>query len=86
MTLSGVPFHTFEDYIKHAEIKSAKNQKSGVECVQTVIDNFSILIQQEREILKQANDADDEGSANLVSDYISQTEKTLWMLSSYMAG
>lgn len=84
LTLSGVPFHSFEDYIQHADIKSAKNKNSGEECIQMVIENFTTLIQKERAILKQANNAEDEGTANLVSDYISQTEKTLWMLSSYM--
>lgn len=84
LTLSAVPFHSFEDYIAHSDIKSAKNKNSGKECVQIVIENFAILIQKERKILKQANNAEDEGTANLVSDYISQTEKTLWMLSSYM--
>lgn len=84
LTLSGVPSHSFEDYIANSDIKSAKNKHSGEECIQLIIENFATLIQKERAILKQANNAEDEGTANLVSDYISQTEKTLWMLSAYM--
>ena len=79
LTLSGVPFH-----LEYSDIKSAKNKKSGEECIQMVIENVVILIQKERAILKQENNAEDEGMANLVSDFFSQTEKILWMLSSYM--
>jgi starvation-inducible DNA-binding protein len=46
--------------------------------------NFSILLQKERAILSLAGDANDEGTVSLMSDYISQTEKTLWMLKSYL--
>ena len=46
--------------------------------------NFSIIINLERAILSLAAEADDEGTVSLMSDYISQTEKTLWMLNSYL--
>ena len=34
--------------------------------------------------LELAAEADDEGTVSLMSDYISETEKTLWMLNSYI--
>jgi len=48
------------------------------------VKNFSVLILKEREILSLAGEAEDEGTVSLMSDYISQTEKTLWMLNSYL--
>lgn len=45
-----------------------------------VVKNLSLLILKEREILSLAGDA--EGTVSLMSDYISQTEKTLWLLTS----
>ena len=84
LTLQGVPLHTFEDYLDIASIKSYKNDKVGSESVQLVIDNITTLITKERTILAKAGEADDEGTASQMSDYITETEKTLWMLNSYM--
>ena len=85
LTLEGVPLHTFEDYLAIASIKSVKKDKVGAESVMDVVANFSILIAKERAILTKAGNADDEGTASQMSDYITETEKTLWMLNSYMS-
>lgn len=84
LTLQSVPLHTFEDYLATAVIKSFKQDKVGSESVKTVIDNFTTLINKERAILAKAGEADDEGTVSQMSDYITETEKTLWMLNSYM--
>lgn len=83
LTLEGEPLHTFTDYLKVSEIKEEKGVTNGLEGVKIIIQNFSTLILREREILSLAADADDEGTVSLMSDYISETEKTLWMLNSY---
>ncbi len=84
LTLEGEPLHTFSDYLKVSELKEAKGIINRVEGVEVVVKNFSLLILKEREILNLAGDAEDEGTASLMSDYISETEKTLWMLNSYL--
>lgn len=84
LTLEGVPFHTYADYLKTAEIKEAKTVTDGNAAMEIIVKNFSSLITKERHILSLASDAEDEGSVSLMSDYISQTEKTLWMLNSYL--
>ena len=84
LTLQGVPLHTFEDYLDITSITSYRNDKVESESVQLVIDNFSTLIIKERAILTKAGEADDEGTASQMSDYITETEKTLWMLNSYI--
>jgi len=84
LTLEGEPLHTFTDYLKTAEIKEEKNVTNGTKGVEIIVKNFSTLIAKERNILSLAGNADDEGSASLMSDYISETEKTLWMLNSYL--
>lgn len=84
LTLDGEPLHTFTDYLSISEIKEEKGVTNGIEGVNIIINNFSILILKEREILSLAAEADDEGTVSLMSDYISETEKTLWMLNSYI--
>lgn len=84
LTLEGEPLHTFTDYLDISEIKEEKGITNGIEGVNIIINNFSILILKEREILSLAAEADDEGTVSLMSDYISETEKTMWMLNSYI--
>ncbi len=84
LTLEGTPLHTFSDYIKHSQIKEVKDIASGEEGVQNVLDNFKSLLQIERNLLNLADEAEDEGTNSLMSDYISQTEKTVWMLKAYL--
>jgi starvation-inducible DNA-binding protein len=84
LTLQGVPYHTFTDYLAHSEIKPVKKDRVGRESVAVVIENFSSLIRLERVILSIASEAEDEGTVSQMSDYITETEKTLWMLNSYM--
>ncbi len=84
LTLEAEPLHTFSDYLKTSSIKEVKNLVNGKKGVEIILNNFSTLIHTEREILKLASNADDEGTVSLMSDYISQTEKTVWMLRSYL--
>ena len=84
LTLEGEPLHTFSDYISNSKIKEERSVTNGIEGVEIIMGNLSNIIILEREILSLAGDADDEGTVGLMSDYISQTEKTLWMLNSYL--
>ena len=84
LTLEAEPFHTFSDYLENSQIKEEKSVTNGIEGVKIIVKNFSTIIALERQILSLAGDADDEGTVSLMSDYISQTEKTLWMLNSYL--
>lgn len=84
LTLEAEPFHTFSDYLKNSQINEEKSVTNGIEGVKIIVKNFSTIITLERQILSLAGDAEDEGTVSLMSDYISQTEKTLWMLNSYL--
>ncbi len=84
LTLEAEPIHTFSDYLKNSRIKEEKGITDGTKGVKIIIKNFSTIITLERIIQSLAEDADDEGTSSLMSDYISHTEKTLWMLSSYL--
>lgn len=84
LTLEGKPGHTFTDYLKTASISEVKNVTNGPEGIAIVLKNFKSLLTIERDILAIAAEANDEGTDSLMSDYISQTEKTVWMLKAYL--
>lgn len=84
LTLGATPLHTFDDYKNTAKIKSVKDVSDGKKGVQTILDAFEILIIKQRELLNLSSDAGDEGTNALMSDYIREQEKLVWMYSSFL--
>lgn len=84
LTLGGTPLHTFSDYLKHSTIKEAANVNDSTGTVTTTLANFKTLLELERKILELSGEADDEGTNSQMSDYITQQEKTVWMLTAYL--
>ena len=84
LTLGVTPLHSFSDYLKTSTVKEAINISESTQAVQTVIDNFSVILSLQREILKMAQEVNDEGTSALISDYIRQQEKMVWMYASYL--
>jgi starvation-inducible DNA-binding protein len=84
LTLGGTPLHTFEDYQKTTQIKSIKNNSDGNTGITNVLDSFKIIIIKQRDLLNLAAETDDEGTNALMSDYIREQEKLVWMYSSFL--
>lgn len=84
LTLGFTPMHTFSDYMKEAKIKEAKDISDAKGTVQTVLEGYQVLLKIEREILSLAGETDDEGTSALMSDYIREQEKSVWMYNSFM--
>ncbi|WP_439132797.1 Dps family protein [Polaribacter sp.] len=84
LTLQGKPLHTFTDYIENASVPVGKNISKDVESVALIVNSLSELLTIEREILDLSADADDEGTNAMMSDFIAEQEKTIWMLNSWL--
>lgn len=84
LTLGGTPLHTFTDYLAISEIKEQKNMTEAIETVTSVLDSFKVLLIKQRIILDIAGEAGDEGSNALMSDYIREQEKLVWMYSAFL--
>ena len=84
LTLGEHPKHSFTSYLETAQIKETVNVSTGKETVKTVLENLNVLLCMERQILKDAADAGDEGTATLMSDDIALQEKEVWMLGAYL--
>lgn len=83
LTLGSTPLHTFSDYLRTSEIRETKDLSDSTSTVEATLNSFKITIVKERVLLSTAQQFGDEGTATLMSDYISQQEKTVWMLSAY---
>ncbi|WP_010518878.1 Dps family protein [Croceivirga radicis] len=85
LTLGGTPLHTFEDYTNAAKVPVGKNITKDVEAVQLIVDSLSELLTIEREILDASDDANDEGTNAMMSDLITEQEKTVWMFTAWLS-
>ncbi len=85
LTLEGKPLHTFNDYTALAKVPVRKNISNDIKSVELVVNSLSELIKIERNILDQSDEANDEGTNSMMSDFISEQEKTIWMLKSWLA-
>ena len=83
LTLEGAPLHSFTDYLKKSKIKEVTNVTEASKATEVVMDSLSTLVKIEREILSISDKANDEGKSALMSDYIRQQEKLMWMYSAY---
>ena len=84
LTLGHRPAHAYSTYIEKSEVPERKDVADGKDAVENIVESFAKLIGKQRELLHLAGDADDEGTVALMSDYISQQEKTVWMYRSYL--
>ncbi|KQB04248.1 DNA polymerase sliding clamp subunit [Vibrio metoecus] len=84
LTLSAKPMHSFSGYLKTAQIKEHTDSIDGRSSMQGLLEGFSILLHQQREILELAGNAGDEGTSALMSDYIREQEKLVWMLNAWL--
>ncbi|KGQ71262.1 DNA starvation/stationary phase protection protein [Chelonobacter oris] len=85
LTLGQRPLHSFTDYLAISGIQSHINAVTDQETLQGTMDGFKSLLILQREILSLAADADDEGTASQMSDYIKEQEKLIWMLNATSA-
>ncbi len=83
-TLGHTPNHQFSVYQKLAKVKESTEVSDGVKDVKDTLESFKIIITLQREILDLSADANDEGTNALMSDYISELEKLVWMYTAYL--
>lgn len=84
LTIGGTPNHRFTDYLEASTITESGKISEGREAAQLVLDSLKTLLQIERDILSDAAAATDEGTAAMMSDYIREQEKTVWMYAAYL--
>ncbi|MBO6535895.1 MAG: DNA starvation/stationary phase protection protein [Balneolaceae bacterium] len=84
LTLGFSPDHRFTEYLKVADIPESVEVKDGEKAVSEILSAFKILLQKQRTILNMSDLMDDEGTNAMMSDYIREQEKKVWMYSSFL--
>ncbi len=85
LTLGEVPLHTFEDYIEVSKVPQGKNITEDEKAIRLIVDSLKELLKIERRILDASDKANDEGTNSMMSDFITEQEKTVWMMKAWLA-
>jgi len=85
LTLGKAPAHQFSTYLRQSEIRESTEVLNGNTAVSEVLNALKTLLLKQRGILSLAGEVEDEGTTALMSDYIREQEKTIWMYSAYLA-
>ena len=81
LMLGGTPANKFSDYLKVAnEVDKISN---GEQALNNILQSISYLIGEERKILSIASQSGDEVTVSMMSDYLKEQEKLVWMLTAY---
>ena len=81
----GKPPHSrFTDYLSVSKIKEINTiGMKDTDMVETIMVDFSKLIEMEREIMTITSEAGDDGTNDLINSFMQFKEKTNWMLRSF---
>lgn len=85
LMLGEVPAHNFSHYLKASQIKESGVVSDPDEIVKLILESLKILISQERKVLDLAAEGSDEVTVAMISDFLTEQEKSVWMLTSYLA-
>lgn len=84
LTIGGTPLHTFEDYMLRNELTVGKDISNDEKAVHLIVGSLSKLLRLEREILTKTDEIQDEGTNAMMSDFIAEQEKTIWMMNAWL--
>ncbi|HEX8576803.1 MAG TPA: Dps family protein [Flavobacterium sp.] len=84
LTLGGAPLHTFQDYINHNTLEIGKGISNDEKAVHLIVNSLSGLLKIERQILYKSGTIHDEGTNAMMSDFIAEQEKTIWMMQAWL--
>ncbi|HXI01255.1 MAG TPA: Dps family protein [Sphingobacteriaceae bacterium] len=85
LTLGKAPHSTFSDYLKHSRIKETNTIKlADTAMVDAIMDDFTTLIEIEREIMETTSEAGDDGTNDMINKFIQFQEKNNWMFRAFL--
>jgi starvation-inducible DNA-binding protein len=80
LTLGGTPENKFSGYLKVARVPEVSGVSSSREAVEHVLNTYKHFIAEERKLIGLAEEANDVVTADLLTGYLKEQEKMIWML------
>ena len=85
LTLGGVPMLFASGMIKSSKIAEKKITGDQTACVKGMIEDLSALEIIENDVVKMADSIDDYVTADMITKYLGQQQKTNWMLYQFLS-
>ena len=83
LTLRFQPVSNYSDYLKISNLKESPSEMKDTEMVKTLLKDHGAMLKQMRSVIEKAEEANDEGTIDLIGGYIADLEKTSWMLDAW---
>lgn len=80
LMLGGKPENKFSEYLKVANVKEVSCISCSDAAVENILETISYLIGAERDLIEVADKAGDVVTADLLTGYLKEQEKMVWML------
>ena len=80
LMLGSTPENKFSEYLKVAKVKEVSGISCGSDAVDHILDTYKHLISEERKVIELAEAANDVVTADLLTGYLKEQEKMVWML------
>ncbi|NQF16138.1 DNA starvation/stationary phase protection protein [Brevibacillus sp. HB1.3] len=84
LSIGGKPVATLAACLNTASITEAEGNETAEQMVETIARDFSILVDELKLAMETADQADDEGTADMLLGIRSSLEKHIWMLKSFL--
>lgn len=84
LTLGYAPEYRYSKYFHDANIMEAAQTCDGIKDAHDIVEGLSLLIRKQRELLNLSDEVKDEGTNSLMSDYIREQEKLVWMYNAFL--
>lgn len=84
LTLGKAPLSTYQEYIDVASIKEINTVGvEDVKLVEAILEDFSALIEMERNLMEATEASGDEGTNDMINRFMQFKEKNTWMLRAF---
>ncbi len=80
LTLGGTPENKFSEYLKVARLAEVSGVSSSREAVENILETYKHFIAEERKLIALAEEANDVVTADMLTGYLKEQEKMIWML------
>lgn len=84
LSIGGRPIATMREYLAEASVKEASGGEKAIDMAAAIVTDFKIVITELKAGMKEAENAGDEATSDMLLGIRSSLEKHVWMLASFV--
>lgn len=83
-TLEGRPVHSYSEFLNVADVQEDTDVSSANKTVKGVLKGLQTIINRERSLIELASENGDEGTADMLTSFMGEHEKMIWMYNAFL--